>query len=202
MFLFPLALAGGWAAGCARGGRTMNISRLRIRFLFLFALAVGLLVAERTSDSQAGRWAAMGGAVVLSMWLCLNALHAQKLMRLAFAVLALGWTLNVMVITANDGMPVSSWAMHQARTPAAAVHAGPEGAFLQRHEFEQPGAILRPLADAIPLRPFAMVVSLGDLFIYAGFALVIARAMRLPPSRLGALGTLHYEPSMHAGTHV
>lgn len=101
---------------------------------------------------------------------------------LAFAVVNLrvggmvlvagGLALNLVVTVVNWGMPVSAWAL---QTSGAIADGSVEGIVLTGGR--RLGGFPVVLGGAIPL-PWGQVVSLGDLAVLAGAALVVASIMR------------------------
>jgi hypothetical protein len=114
-------------------------------------------------------------------------LGASYAMTVGFAVLnvrvpgmplvLVGLALNALVIVPNGGMPVSR---------SALIHSG-QGDVLQvlidegaaKHHLLTDDDVLTPLADVIPVGdPIDQVVSVGDLFVYAGLMWLIVATMR------------------------
>jgi hypothetical protein len=109
-------------------------------------------------------------------------LFAAANIRLAGMVLILiGLALNLTVIAANQGMPVTRHALiasHQAGTLKELQKSS--GA---KHFLAQPGKVLlEPLADVIPIgSPIDQILSVGDIVVYAGVVWLIVAAMRGRP---------------------
>lgn len=99
-----------------------------------------------------------------------------------------GLAMNLLVIGVNGGMPVSASALEVA----GARPEGLAGEGTLKHHLMGPDDILTPLADVIGIpEPVGAVVSVGDLFLYAGVACLIVLIMlgysgenRRPPPRL------------------
>jgi hypothetical protein len=99
-----------------------------------------------------------------------------------------GLAMNLLVIGANSGMPVSAAALETAG--ASPARLGDEGAL--KHHLLGPDDVLTPFGDVIGIPPpVAAVVSLGDLFLYGGVAALVVWVMlgrsgenRRPPARL------------------
>jgi uncharacterized protein DUF5317 len=169
MKLIALALVLGAAVGYARGGRLSRLSELRVRFAPLALLGLLLQLVN-----PPGRWPLVmliGSFVLLVVFIVAN-------LRIAgFALLLLGVSMNFAVIAVNGGMPVSR---------AAVVASGQidtlEGLTHHRgvkHHLARPDDRLLSLGDVIAIpQPVGQVISLGDVFTYAGVGVVIAAAMR------------------------
>jgi hypothetical protein len=97
--------------------------------------------------------------------------------------MAAGGALNLLAISANGGvMPASAWAIARSGLEA-------------RDGFENSAVLADPrllaLGDVIPVPagPLANVLSVGDLVIFAGLALLLARACRKVPAAAPAAAT-------------
>jgi hypothetical protein len=87
-------------------------------------------------------------------------------------LMAIGLVVNLAVMLPSGSMPVSGTAIRLAGGHDLTI-ADP------RHHLATQGEVLTPLGDAIPLpEPIGVVVSLGDLMIYAGVALLVVAVMR------------------------
>lgn len=77
-------------------------------------------------------------------------------------LIGLGFSLNVLVILANGGMPVGQDAIRaMGGDPAGAVLAG-------KHHLATAATTFPWLADVIPLPPINLIVSVGDFVLVAG----------------------------------
>lgn len=95
--------------------------------------------------------------------------------------MAVGGALNLAAIAANGGvMPASAWAVARSGLEA-------------RDGFENSAVLADPqllfLGDVIPVPagPIANTLSVGDLVLFAGLALLLARACRRPRVPAGTL---------------
>jgi len=94
------------------------------------------------------------------------------------SVIALGLLLNMVVVLANWGMPVSAESLSLV-SPQSASEAGALSAGFYHAATPETRMLL--LADILPLpgpRSFRAVFSLGDAALWAGVAIVIASGMR------------------------
>ena len=166
------ALPVGFVLGLLLGGRASGLASIHFRWAILAVLGFAVqvvLFSERVS-------AAVGDAgppiYVLSTGLVLVAVLRNLAIR-GMAVVALGATSNLVAIVANGGyMPAD---------PAAAAEfgRGAQAAYSNSRIIEAPA--LAPLTDVIALPrwlPFTNIVSVGDVLIAVGIAIVIAAAMR------------------------
>ena len=98
-----------------------------------------------------------------------------------------GLALNLAVVVPNGGMPVSADAV---RIAGGSVDRIPMAGSAKHHLMTEED-VVRPLADVIPAPPpVGDVLSIGDLFLYAGLASFVVLVMlgrsgenRRPPSR-------------------
>lgn len=164
----------------------------------LLALGVGLVLGLTWGGSLANLaewrpplWEALLGGVVLTLLLdvvpwsgwfvSFLAIVATGLL-LGFAVLnlrtggmvlvAAGLALNLFVTIINWGVPVTAWALEAS---GAVEDAAAPGVTLTGGR--KVGGFLSFLGDSIPL-PWGQVISLGDVAVLIGLALVVASVMR------------------------
>lgn len=171
-----LSIAAGWIAR----GRLRNLSGLQFRGVpfLLAALLVALLpLLVTVSDGTARALSVVANLVVIA-FLVVNARAQRGGVRAGIAVIVAGWALNALVITANAGMPLSTWAYAQSGQTDE-ITAG-EGGFYKIVVADS-DTVLRPLGDVIPIRAIAQVVSIGDILIVAGIGIVVVVAMRRRP---------------------
>ena len=108
-----------------------------------------------------------------------------------------GLAMNLLVIGVNSGMPVSASALEIADAPAD----GLVGAGTVKHHLMGPDDMLTPLADVIGIPPpIAAVISIGDVLLYAGLAILVVMVM------LGRSGENHRPPArlfqVYRGKHL
>lgn len=106
-------------------------------------------------------------------------------------LVAVGLGLNALVVGANGAMPVSSTAIEIAGAEAMSDARHVEHGVHLRNEPMSSGTRLRPLADVIPISPFHVVVSLGDIAVGLGLVYGVLSATqvrdRAPRSTLRSL---------------
>ena len=180
MLIFTVAALTGVAAGFLLGGRLAALADVRLRapvvvwMALAFQLALGLGPLRSLPDGlRFGLVATSYG--MLGAWLALNAvLRRATLMRGAFAVLAVGWLLNLVVMVPNGGMPVSAAALSGSGAPAG---LDVEEGHLWKHVEMSPSTVLPALGDVVAVPALASAVSAGDLVLVVGVAMVMAAGM-------------------------
>ena len=175
MTLVPLFCVIAAALGVALGGSLQALAQTQFKYVsvLLGALAVQLyfIFGKPSVFGDYAVWVFALSQVSVAIFLVVN--HSLPGMKLA----ALGFLLNVVVITANGAMPVSASA-------AAAVHDDvppPEGAGY-KHERLDDGTFLPWLGDVIPVQGVNTVLSIGDVFVAVGIGwLVFSRTRAVEP---------------------
>jgi Family of unknown function (DUF5317) len=172
-----VALVCGLAAGYLTGGRLRHLEHLDLRhpWLVLLAMGIQLVIFTRLGSSiseSASVWAHVSSYVVLLVFVILNRRN------LGVVLAGLGTLMNATVIIINGGyMPASRRALEIAGRLA-------DSSTYNNSIIANESAHLLPLGDvmAIPAGVpfFSNVFSVGDLFIVAGVALLLATAMRTP----------------------
>jgi hypothetical protein len=176
LILIALAVLIGFVAG----GSLRPFEDVRVHWWG--AALVGVLLQALPLTGGLGTAAVIGSYVLLLGFALVN----RRLPAL-WLVIA-GLLLNLAVIGSNAGMPVSSSALRTA----GADQGGLVGAGAIKHHLMRPGDVLTPLADVIGIpSPIGAVVSVGDLLLYFGIAILVVAIMlgragenRRPPSRL------------------
>jgi hypothetical protein len=119
-------------------------------------------------------WAIGAGLLIASYVLLLAFLTVNRWIPGA-AVMAVGLLMNLTVVVANGGMPVSAAAGRDRRRDGGGLGHGRRG---QASPDERPRPV-RPLGDVIPIPPpAAVVLSIGDVLLYAGMAWFVFQVMR------------------------
>ena len=166
------ALPIGLLLGLVLGGRLSGLATLRLRYAML-AVAGFLTQVILFSAPVADRIGNLGPPIyVASTALVFAAVLANVRIR-GMALVVVGAACNLAAILANGGyMPAS---------PDAAAAVGRETATSYSNVAVIASPALEPLTDVIVLPewlPFSNIISIGDLLIGAGIAVVIAAAMR------------------------
>jgi hypothetical protein len=179
LLIFAVILAG-LLVGIAFGGDVRTLSELKLRWWPLALIGLGLQLSPVPSmNGQIDHWLAVG--LLAGSYVVLLAFVAMNIRLAGFPVIAVGFALNLLVISVNGGMPVTERAIRQAYGPGAEA----EIAKLQerggaKHHLARDDDVLIPLADVIPVSagPLRQVLSVGDLVFMAGVFWVIAAATK------------------------
>jgi Family of unknown function (DUF5317) len=182
MWLPVLAVIGGALVGLAMGGRLRRTAQVRFRYLSVLLVGVGF-------EAAAGWWSLgpLGPAAVVAGYAGLLAFAALNRRVPGIAVAAVGVAANALVTAVNGGMPVRRRALIDAGV--APTSFGP------RHHLQTSNDHLTWLDDRIPISWLHTVVSVGDVVLAIGVAVVVARAMQYHgryrrPGRLARLARL------------
>lgn len=165
--LIVLALA--ICVGLIAGGSIRPFEHLRVRWWGL-ALA-GLALQGVSLASDIGR-SAGSASLVGSYALLLLFAWANRRLPALWLVMA-GLVLNILVIGVNSGMPVSASALETAGARAEGLGVG-----TAKHHLMGPDDKLTPLGDVIGIPPpIGAVISIGDVLLYAGVAILVVAVM-------------------------
>jgi hypothetical protein len=184
LIITALALLAGCIAGFAWGGRLRRIADVSLSSGALVFVAVAIMVVQSLVDlGEATDRALLAlGYGLVAAFIVLNVRRSTGLLRAALSVLAIGWTLNAVVMLPNGGMPLSRAAYAasgQTETPTPG-----EGGFF-KVVLADDETVLRPLGDVIPISPVHQVISAGDIVLMLGLAGCIAAAMQHTASPAG-----------------
>jgi hypothetical protein len=175
VLLLAAILGIGLLLGWGFGGRLRNIATVRIR---LWPLAIGALVLQSLPipplRGSVGELVPIG--VLLASFGVLLFVAAANWRLRGFVLILLGLLLNAVVITVNQGMPVSENAVRQSGQAAGLerLASGDD----PKHHLADENDVLLPLADVIPVgSPFNQVLSIGDVAAYVGAAAFLTAAM-------------------------
>ena len=156
-----------------RGGRLGHVADLRLRAWPLLVAAVAIQLGLGWAPTPL-RWALVVACCAAVVgWLLANL--AQVGMRAPLALLLIGILANVVVIGANQGMPVSTSALVAAgRSAQTDVAHG----YLYKHTAMTPATSLAFLGDRVPVPGIEEVLSAGDLVMLVGLAGIAFAATR------------------------
>jgi hypothetical protein len=179
MFLLCVAVLAGLGIGYLRGGRWQALDSLGVRWPLLpaVALALQMILAVPALRGLGGARPALlvVSYLLVGAWIWVNALLRHDGLRRGLILAAEGWLLNVFVMVANDGMPVSRWALTAVGKGGIVVSQGQ----LWKHVPLTAGTRVPLLGDVIPI-PVPLlrsVISIGDVVMLAGLAIAAAAAM-------------------------
>jgi hypothetical protein len=165
-------IAGFLARGTLKGLKDIHF---RIVWMLFLSVIVGLLPLFSDSlNSHRHVLQLISYAGVLA-FLIVNILTSRGEVRVGMLVIMAGWALNFIVIAANHGMPLSRWA-YAASGQTSRITQGSGGFY--RIVVAGPHTKLLRLGDVIPVKPYSVVVSIGDIVLSLGIAFVIAAVMR------------------------
>lgn len=178
-----------------RGGRFSHAAGNELHWLPV--LVTGLLV-QTLLDALAAR-ELVGHAGTVALLLISEAavlgFCVRNWYRDGMALIGLGFSLNVLVILANGGMPVGQDAIRaMGGDPTTAVLAG-------KHHLATAATTFPWLADVIPLRPVGLIVSLGDVVLVAGMV-PFAHDMMTPDGPVTRVGRRRRRWPRQAGAGV
>jgi hypothetical protein len=171
--LLPVAVA--VVAVAVRHRSLRGLLRVRLRAVWLIWVAAGVQFLRVTEPAalQGLLHYRQGLVPVLATWafgtgfVLANVRGRPVAARVGLAVLAVGFTLNTLVVTVNGHMPFSASA---ARTAGFTAQAATETS--TRYAPVSGRTALAAFGDLIPVPPLQSVVSVGDLLMFAGIAAV------------------------------
>jgi hypothetical protein len=169
MRLFVPAAVLAIGLGYALGGRLSHLAALRLRWPALAMLGLALQLVTGPGDV----------VPVVALYLSFALLVAFAVANIrtpGFVLVLVGVLLNLAVIAMNDGMPVSRSAL-VASGQAGTIDELASGETV-KHHLSGPGDDLVFLGDVIAVPALEQVISVGDVFVYGGFVLVVALGMR------------------------
>ncbi|MGH2739750.1 MAG: DUF5317 domain-containing protein [Actinomycetota bacterium] len=173
MLLIAAVLGAGLLAGWVRGGRLRRLADTRIRYWPTIPLALALQVAPIPEIGTA-RPELVPVAVLLFSYVVLIAVAIANWRLRWFPLILAGLLLNFLAIGVNEGMPVSRDAIERAGIAETIPDLEEDG----KHHLQDRFDVLVPITDVIPIPgPFATVVSIGDVVMYAGAGLFLASSM-------------------------
>jgi hypothetical protein len=174
-----VAVALGILIGFARGGSFRTFAKAELRAVPLVLAGVLLQVGSAFAEHRTAHWVPL--ALVLASFACVFGFAALNFSLPGMTLIGIGAICNLIVISANGGMPVSLDALDRAGL--GNPFEGRSGAVKGAHHALGPGAHLRFLADVIPISVTANVVSVGDIVIWAGLLLLVQQLMVGPRGR-------------------
>jgi hypothetical protein len=184
MLLILGAIVIGILAGFVMGGSLQQLAEIKLRWWPLALLGLALQLAPVPSmKGQLDHW--LGVGLLIASYVVLLAFVAVNIRLPGFWLIAIGFALNVIVISINGGMPVSREALQQAYGSGyASILRDLEVNGGAKHHMSRPDDVLLPLTDVIPLgSPVRLVLSAGDVLFFLGVTWVIAAATKGPPGR-------------------
>jgi uncharacterized protein DUF5317 len=177
LLLITTMIGLGLIIGFLVGGSLKGLKGLHLRVVWVLFVALLIAVLPLFSDTinEHRRLLQLIAFAGVLIFLVVNILTMRGGVRAALIVVGVGWALNFVVIAANGGMPLSRWAF-AASGQTDQITIGKGGFY--RIVLGGPHTKLYRLGDVIPLKPYREVLSIGDILMILGLALVIAAAMR------------------------
>jgi hypothetical protein len=176
MILFFGVIVLAVVAGLVAGGSVQRFGELRLRWWLLapvgFALQGVPLPDGRHGGDLLIRVLVFGTSYVLVL-----AFAIRNWRITGVPLIVAGLLLNGLVVTTNGGMPVSKSALEASgQADVLRLLLEDEGA---KHHLLDDNDVLTPLGDVIAIPPpIRQVVSVGDIFVYAGLVWLIIAVMR------------------------
>jgi hypothetical protein len=176
MILFAAVILLAFLLGYVFGGRMRRFEQLHLRWAWLAVAGLALQFVP-LPDGATGTDLVVRTAVLSCSYLLLLAFAALNIRLAGVPLILVGLALNLLVIAPNGGMPVSREALESSGQGDVLQELIDEGA--AKHHLLTDDDVLTPLADVIPVGgPIKQVVSLGDVFVYAGVVWLIVAVMR------------------------
>jgi hypothetical protein len=166
--------------GVLRGGSVRILAHLKLRSwpLVLAALGAQVVAAFGGNAFSSPRSVYVAGMVVSAVLVTVFVVRNRWLA--GMPLVALGFVLNAVVITANGGMPVSIHAADDAGVVVDEANFSKD----QKHILLTDDTVLPYLADVIPLPTpgglGANVLSVGDLVLATGIGILVCNGMLRP----------------------
>jgi len=159
------------AVGLLTGGSLRFFEGVRIHWWVMGPIGLALQVV-----SIPGRSVGLAVAALVASYVVLLALVAVNRRAPGAVLMAAGLALNLAVVAIDGGMPVSRAAIRAVGGTDQALVVAEQGA---KHHLMSSDDVLRPLADVVPIPPpFGVVLSVGDVLLYAGIAWFLVSVTR------------------------
>src|SRR5437773_1249334 len=160
--------------GLVARGSFRNFERLHVHWWGLALGGVALQLLPVPTSGALNPEIAGTAMLVASYVLLLGFLTVNRWVPAA-GVMATGLLLNLLVVASNGGMPVSAAAIERAGGSVETLADG-EAA---KHHLADGEDLFVPLGDVIPIpEPAGVVLSIGDVLLYAGAAWFVIQVMR------------------------
>ena len=169
-----IAVAVGIVIGLARGGSFKTFAEAELRGVPIVFIGVLLQLGSAFAEHSGVHWLPL--LLVLASFASVFAFAALNFILPGMTLIALGALCNLVVISANGGMPVSLDALQRAGLGNPFTGPG-ANALKGAHHALTDSSRLRFLADVMPITVTANVVSIGDIIIWAGLLLLVQQLM-------------------------
>jgi hypothetical protein len=182
--------------GLVAGGSIHRFAELRLRWWLLAPVGFALQGVP-LPDGRHGTDLLIRVVVLGASYLLVLAFAIRNWRIAGVPLIVAGLLLNGLVVTVNGGMPVSRSAL-VASGQADVLHLLLEDEGAKHHLLDRGEDVLAPLGDVIAVpAPIHQVVSVGDVFVYAGLMWLIVAVMRAPTEALDPKP----EPERYQGRH-
>jgi hypothetical protein len=184
-------LAGGVLIGYLFGGRLRTLLDARLRWPGVALAGLVLQLAPLP-----GPLAGVAFPLLVLSHAILIAFVVKNIRSPGIALIMVGVVLNLIVIAANHGMPVTRQALVAAHDETGLIELRQRSI---RYHLAGPQDTMVFLSDAIGgSRPFQFIISFGDIWIYLGGVLFVSRTMsrkRTEPERSPLEASLVEDPA-------
>jgi hypothetical protein len=160
--------------GVVARGSFRNFERVHIHW---WGFAIGGVALQVLPAATIGRLSAavVGTAMLVGSYVLVLVFLAANRWVPAARLMAIGLLLNLVVVACNGGMPVTGAAIEESGGSPATL-AGGEAA---KHHLASDDDLFVLLGDVIPVpQPVGVVLSIGDVLLYAGMAWFVIQVMR------------------------
>ena len=170
--LVPL-VAGG-LVGRLLGGRLGSVGELRFRAPVLVFFVLGSQALLGRAPAQIRGAVVVTSYAAVGAWILLNTRERSRGLRVAFALVGVGWAMNFAAMAPTGAMPVSSQALSAISAPAA---MNVQDGHLYKHTRRTSRGATSWLGDEIPVPALKAVISVGDIGLALGIFLLMTSAM-------------------------
>jgi hypothetical protein len=168
MLIWAAAIVFGVVTGLLSGGSLGAVASYRFKAWPLLVVALGLEITLGALPTGLRHVVAPLAALAVAAWCAAN-FTGGRVRQLGQVLLTLGVVLNLLVMSVNDGMPVSRAALGAAGLPPAMDIARGD---LYKHTAITAHTHLAFLGDIVPIRLAHTVMSVGDLVMLLGIAFI------------------------------
>jgi hypothetical protein len=168
-----LIVLGAIMFGLVAGGSLRAFETLQLHWWGLALLGLALQALPTPALPLLSDRGSAALALVVSYLLLLVVIALNRRVPAA-RVMTAGLLLNLIVVGTNAGMPVSAEAVRVAGGEASSLYGDSA-----KHHLMTDEDVLTFLGDVIPVpKPFGIVLSIGDVFLYGGMAWFVFQVMR------------------------
>lgn len=160
--------------GLARGGSVAGFPAIPVRWGWLAVAGIALQLGPLNGDAAF--------AALIVSFVLLVTFGSLNLRAPGFLLIVVGLSLNLLVIAANHGMPVTAGALRDSGQSSTITDLIAHGG--AKHHLAGAGTTLAPLADVMAIRePVGQAISIGDICVHLGVGWFIVSGMQSGPER-------------------